>query len=190
MEDVQNEEMEVKKTPLLAGVRWGVVLGVISAIITLLIYVINPALMIKWWFGLGMLVVFLGLVVYGGISYRKDIGGYIDFGPAYLHGLMALIISGLIGTLMNMLLYYVIDPNLPAVLTEAALEQTRSMMEGFGAPADSIDDALEQARAQTEGQFTMMGIMKQYFIGIIIYAVLALITGLIVRRREAVSDVV
>ena len=189
MEEQQNEELQETKSPIQHALRFGVVVGVIGAIITLLLYVAGPAMMVKWWVGLLSLAVFIGLVIYGGISYRKEIGGYMDFGPAFMHGFVTLAVAGLIGTIINLLLYTVVDPTLPEALTEAAVEQAMSMAEGLGAPPEALDQAAENAREQTEGQFSAGGLMKQYGIGLIIYAVLSLITGLIVRRKEKVSDV-
>jgi len=187
MEDLENEETE-QKTPIQHALKFGLILGMVSAIFTLLLYVIDPTLMVNMWMLL-LLLVFIGLVVYGGISYRKEIGGYIDFGPAYIHGFTVLVIMGIIGLAMNLLMYNVVDPNLKDTLTEATIEQTRSMMERFGAPEDSIDEALENAQADTEDRFSNMGLIKSFLYGIIAYAVIALITALIVRRREKVSDV-
>lgn len=186
---MENEEVNEKQSPIQHAIKYGGILGIISIIATLLLYVVDPTLMVKWWFGLIMLGVSIGFVIYAGINYRNENGGYIDFGPAFLHGFVLLAIAGLIGSVMNLLLFAVIDPSLPQVLTDAAVEQALSMAEGFGASGQALDDAADRAREQTEGQFSTMGIIKQYFIGLIMYAVFALITGLIVRRKEKVSDV-
>ena len=188
MEDIQNEEME-QKTPLQHALRFGAILGVISAIFTLLLYVIDATLMVSVW-NLLLLLVFLGLVVYGGITYRKEVGGYLDFGPAYIHGFVTLITMSVIGIVIALLLYFVIDPTLPETLTEASLEQSASFAERFGAPQDAVDQMIEDQREQTAAQFTLAGQLKGFGIQIIVNAILALITGLIVRRREKVSDVV
>jgi hypothetical protein len=189
MEEQQNEEVQEKKSPIQHALKWGLIVGVIGAILTLLLYVMGPEYMVKWWVGLISLALFIGLVIYGGITYRNEIGGYMDFGPAFMHGFITLAIAGIVGTIFNLVLYTVVDPNLPEALTEATVEQAMSMAEGFGAPAEALEEAAENARTQAEGQFSATGLVKQYFIGLIIYAVLALITGLIVRRKEKVSDV-
>lgn len=189
MEEEQNEEVQEKQSVVQNALKFGVIVGVVGAMITLLLYVAGPEFMVKWWVGLISLAVFIGLVIYGGISYRNEIGGYIDFGPAFLHGFITLAVAGLIGTLVNFLLFTVVDPNLPEELTEATVEQAISMAEGFGATGAALDEAEARAREQTEGQYEVGGLVKQYFIGLIIYAVMALITGLIVRRKEKVSDV-
>ena len=189
MEEQQNEEIQERQTPVQNALRSGAIWGAIGVIIVLLLYVVDTTLMIKWWFGLIMLGLSIGYIIYAGISYRKDIGGYIDYGPAFVHGIVTLAIAGLIGSIFNLLLYTVIDPSLPETLTDAAVEQAMSMAEGFGASGAALDDAVERAREQTAGQFSAMGVIKGYFIALIFYAVLAAISGLIVRRREKVSDV-
>ena len=63
MEDLENEELEEAKTPLQHGLKFGLILGMVSAIITILIYVIDPTLLANKWFGIIMIYVFFGLVV-------------------------------------------------------------------------------------------------------------------------------
>ncbi len=190
VEEDEYEEMEQPKTPLQHAVKFGAIIGMISAIITILLYVISPALMINIWIGLSLLIIFLGLVIYGGISYRKEIGGYIDFWPAYIHGFMVLLTIGIIGLIVNLLMHNLVDTTLKETLTDASLEQTGRIMEWFGVPQDAIDDELEQQREKVEKQFTNAGMLKGLLYGIIAYAVIALITGLIVRKREKLPDVV
>ena len=188
MEDLENEELEQPKTPLQHAVKFGLILGMVGAVINLLLYVIDPTLIVNMWMLL-LLLLFMGLVVYGGITYRKEIGGYIDFGPAYIHGFTVFVMMGIIGLAVNLLMYNVVDTSLPETLTEASVENARSMMERFGAPEETIDEALEEARVDAADRFTNFGLIKGFFISLIVYAVLSLITALIVRRQEKVSDI-
>jgi ABC-type multidrug transport system permease subunit len=96
---------------------------------------------------------------------------------------------GIIGLVMNMLMHNVIDPNLKETLIESSIEQATSMMEGFGVSGDALDEAMEKERESMEDQFSNGGMVKGFFISLLVYAVIALITGLIVRRREKISDV-
>jgi hypothetical protein len=81
------------------------------------------------------------------------------------------------------LLYTVIDPDLPAKLVDAAMENAAAMMQRFGMPEDQMDKALEDARARTVNQFSVGGLGMGYGIGLIIYAVLSLITSIFVRKN-------
>ncbi len=169
------------------AIKWGLISAAVSIIITLLLYVVDYTLMVQIKFALFSLVLYLGIVIYGGIEYRKSEGGYLDFGKAYLHGLIIFALSGLVGTIFNILLYTVIDPELPTKLVDASIENTRAMMEQFGAPADGMDEALEKVKTDTEARFTVVGLAKSYLWVVVVSAVLALITGLIVRKRQPVE---
>jgi hypothetical protein len=63
------------------------------------------------------------------------------------------------------------------------MENAEKMMESFGMPADQMDKALEDARTRTEGQFSVSGLAISYGIGLIIYAVLSLVTSIFVRKN-------
>lgn len=162
----------------------GLILGLIGIIITLLIYFINAKLLANLWVGISILVVSLTLVVVFGIGYRKQTGGYISFKNAFLYSLILLLVAGLIGQTFNYLLFNVIDSDLSELVTDAALENTEAMMEKFNVPDEEIDKALENTETQMANQYKIGGIMKAYLYSIIIYAIISLITGAIIRRKH------
>ena len=61
------------------------------------------------------------------------------------------------------------------------------MMEQFGTPADAMDEALEKAKADIEGRFSVVGLLKGYITIAIASAVMALITALVVKKNEPVE---
>lgn len=169
------------------ALKWGAISATISIVITILLYIVDYTLMVQVKFALFSLLLYVGIAIYGGIDYRRSLGGYIDYGKAYLHGFLIFAVSGLIATIFQIVLYNVIDTDLPAKLVDAAVENTQAIMEKFGAPPDSMDEALEKARTDTQARFTIVGSLKGYFWAVVISAVLALITGLVVRKREPVE---
>ncbi|HEY5826666.1 MAG TPA: DUF4199 domain-containing protein [Cyclobacteriaceae bacterium] len=182
-------ELEEEKAPTLVShaIRWGLICGVIGVVISILMYVIDYALMVQLKMLFISLAIYLSLVIYAGIDYRKSIGGFIPYGKAFTHGMMIFAISGLIGTIFSILLNHVIDPELPQKLTEAALENQRVMMENFGAPPDAIEKGLEEARVRTENQYKISGIAMGYVFILVFSAIMALITSLVVRKNEPES---
>ena len=162
----------------------GLTLGLIGIIITLLIYFINAKLLANMWVGISILIVSLALVVMFGMSYRKQVGGYLSFKNAFLYSFILLLVAGLIGQSFNFILFNVIDPDLPQLVTDAALENTERMLEKFNVPDEEMDKALERTEDQMANQYKIGGIMKAYLYSIIIYAVISLITGAIIKKRN------
>ena len=177
--------MEEKETPTLFqhALRWGLIVGGIGVALTCIAYAVDYAMLANWKFGIIVFALIIGLAIYAGINYRNEIGGFLPYGQAFQHGFILMAVSGLVTTAFTALLYTVIDPELPAKLTEVALDNAQKMMEGFGMPEDQMDQAMEDARKRTEKQFTLGGLSLGYGIGLIIYAVLASITSIFVRKN-------
>jgi hypothetical protein len=62
------------------------------------------------------------------------------------------------------------------------------MMENFGAPADQIDSEVEKARGRTENQFKIGGMAFGYLIQLVVFAVLACITGAIAKKNPPLDQ--
>lgn len=183
------EEQNEQPSLFQHALKWGVILGIIGIALTGIFYAVDYTLLANWKFGIFVFLVSIGLTIYAGINYRGEIGGFLAYGKAFQHGFVLMAISGLLSTLFNMVLYTVIDPELPQKLTEVAMENAQAMMESFGMPEDQMDQALADARERTENQFSASGLAMSYGIGLIIYAVLAAITSIFVRKNPP-EDVV
>jgi len=177
-----------KNTIFNHSLKFGFIIGIVNIIIGVLAYMVGEGLMVKWWFGLLILAINIGLIIYAGIQYRSSIGGYMNFKTAFSVTFLTFLIAGIMGTLFNIILYQVIDPELPGRLTQAALEQTEQMMSNFGAPQERVDEQMALLEGRMADQFSLMGQLKTFGIGVIIYAVVALIIGAIIKKSEKLDD--
>jgi len=180
--------MNDQNTPLKAGLNAGLILGILSVVITFIVYFISPVTMVSGMYGIAMLVLFFGLLIYLGIQYRNSLGGYMEFGKAFQYSFIALLVAGIISQIGNALLYNVIDPALPGVLADQTMENTMAMMEKFGAADALSDEQLDQMRADTEANFTLLGQLRALGIAAVIYVVFALILGAILKKRDKSLD--
>lgn len=178
------DEKATAPTLLNHAAKWGGILGAISVTMTILWYVIDYTMLTDWKIGILSLVIYIAFTSYASINYRGEIGGYMSFGKAFQHGFVVLAVSGLIASVFNLIMYTVIDPELPQKLVDSTLEKTAAMMENFGAPEDQIDKAMEDARKRAEGQYSVSGVATGYGFLLIMSAIFALITGLISRKNE------
>lgn len=183
------EEQNEQPSLFQHALKWGVILGIIGIALTGISYAVDYTMLANWKFGIFVFLVSIGLTIYAGINYRGEIGGFLAYGKAFQHGFVLMAISGLLSTIFTLVLYTVIDTELPQKLTDVAMENTQAMMESFGMPEDQMDQALEDARKRTENQFSASGLAMGYGIGLIIYAVLAAITSIFVRKNPP-EDVV
>lgn len=177
--------MEEKQSPFQAAIRPGLTMGLVSLAVTFIAYFIDSTLLASGYFALIAIAIFFGLIIYFGREYRSELGGYMSFGTAFNFSFIAIIISGLIGLIGQILLFQVVDPDLPGVLADKSFQTTIEMMEKFGASADSLPpDQLEKMKQDTMNNFTLVGQLKGFGIGIIFYAIIALILGAILKKKD------
>jgi hypothetical protein len=178
--------MEQTETPNLFkhAARMGAIGGGIGILFTILIYVADIRLMADWKIGIFFLLFYLGYVIYAGIQFRKESGGYLSYGKAFQHGYVTLIIGGFISTLFTILLFHVIDPSIPETLTQASIEKTEEMLAGFGMSADQVEEAMDKAKEDIPARFSVVGQLTQLGWGLLVNAVIALITSLFVRKNQ------
>jgi len=177
------------QSPIQSAVRPGIILGLVSLVITYVAYFIDSSYLASGYFGLVALVLFFALIIYFGKEYRKELGGFMTFGVAFNFSFFAILISGVIGLIGSILLFHVIDPSLPQVLGEITFESQLEMMENFGASPDSLaPEVLDDMREASVSNFTLIGQLKGFGFGLIAYAVIALILGAILKKKDKSLD--
>jgi len=179
-------EESTNKNLLGEAMKTGVILASVSIILTLLVYIVDANMLADWKLGIGTLIIAFVIVVYFGKKYREEEleGGFMTFGESFKYGFSAFFISGLISMVFTIILYEVIDPDLPKIITDKALQNTEAMMENFGAPSEKIDETIEQMEKDMEGKFTAIGILSGSWIYILSSAFLGSIAGAIIKKKK------
>ncbi|MCH6201084.1 DUF4199 domain-containing protein [Aquiflexum sp. LQ15W] len=180
--------MENQESPFKAGLNSGLILGIISVVITYILYFIDPTFLVAWYVGIGILVLYFGLIIYFGGQYRASIGGFMTFGTAFNFAFVAMVVSGIISMLGSLLLYNVVDPALPGVLIESQMETQMAMLERFGAADAMTSEQIDDIRTSLEGGYTVLGQVKAFGFLLIAYAIIALILGAILKKRDKSLD--
>jgi hypothetical protein len=177
------------QSPIQSAVRPGIILGLVSLVLTYVAYFIDSSYLASGYFGLVALVLFFALIIYFGKEYRNELGGFMTFGAAFNFSFFAILISGVIGLIGSILLFHVIDPSLPQVLGDITFESQLEMMGNFGASPDSLaPEVLDDMREASASNFTLVGQLKGFGFGLIAYAIIALILGAILKKKDKSLD--
>ncbi len=162
--------------------NYGLYLGTLLALITVLAYAIDIGLLTNMWVGIFILIV---IIVFGIISVAKTKqaqNGFASFKEAFTSYFITVLLGLLISTLVSYLLFNFIDTDAAEVLKQKTIEQTVQMLEGFNSPTDVIDQTVEQIESQN--QYSLGNIAK----GLAGYLVLFSIIGLIVAAAMKKSN--
>lgn len=129
------------------SIKYGLVGGMIMIAIYLLLYIVAVDKLAS----LITMIVYLPLtflMIWGGITYRKEIGSYKNFGHAFITVFIISVIATMLFDSFGYILFSVIDPELPALLKKKSIESAMLMMERFGTPDDKVKETLAQMEEQ------------------------------------------
>ncbi|GGF40468.1 DUF4199 domain-containing protein [Echinicola rosea] len=175
--------METQETPFKAALRSGLIIGLISLVISYVVYFINATSLASSWMLLLLVLSFVLVLVFG-FSYRKELGGYIPFGAAFQFSFFTLVVAGIVGLFGQLLLFQVIDPALPGVLADQQMQNTMEVMESFGAADAMSTEQIDEMKQGMLDGYTVGGQIKSFGFVLIFYAICALILGAIIKRKE------
>ncbi|MBC5864381.1 DUF4199 domain-containing protein [Flavobacterium sp. K77] len=128
------------------GITFGVAIGIVSSLITALIYAIDLNLFTEWWIGVLSILTYLVLGIVLLVRTKKELNGVFTFKQAFTTYFIAIVVGILISVLFNILLFNVIDPSAKEAVNELIIKYTMNMMQKFGAPASAINEAIAKMR--------------------------------------------
>lgn len=171
------------------SLKYGFILAAVSLVLSFTLHFINPVMMYtNFALPFIVLIIFLVLLVFVGITIRREIGGFWTFGEAFKSFLIISLILALTAVLYNILLMKVVDPDLPAKAAAAIEESQRAMMTKFGMGNDEIDAALEKAgNMQEKLEPTLKNSFTSFGVSLAMYGFLSLILAAILKKKEPVN---
>jgi branched-subunit amino acid ABC-type transport system permease component len=167
-------------SPRPTGIRWGLILGLVSAATSLLftmtdmIDFANPQM-----FSLPNLVnwaVLIGIYYYAFTQHRdNELGGHMTLGRAMLLGFWIALISGIITAVYMYLYTTVINPDFTSQIIDGAIEKA----EKKGQDGEAVRSAMESMSFFFSPTYmSIMAVVGSLLMG----ALFSLIIGLIIRR--------
>ena len=163
------------------GISYGIITGVVSALITTGIYSIDLNLFVKWWIGIFSIFVHVLIGVLLLSKTKKEQKGILSFKDAFT----TYFISGVIGILISVgftiLLFNSIDPSAKDTLNEIVINYTVGMMEKFGTPSSAINEAVK--KMQENNPYSTVELLKSCIFSIAGSALFGLLLALIFKSK-------
>ena len=172
----------MESTTKSSAINYGLYLGAILSITSVVIYAVNLDLFTEWWLGI---ILFVLVVVYGVVSAlksKKILDGLINFQQAFASYFITIAVGTLIATVIGIAIFTFIDPEAATYLNEEILTLTKQTMERFGAPQEVIQAAIEEASTKNNFSLAMQG--QAFIFRLAFYALIGLIVALIVKKSD------
>ncbi|WP_271766392.1 DUF4199 domain-containing protein [Aquimarina algiphila] len=172
---MENDKASTKKIII----NYGVILGVLSVLMGVVIYITDGYTEQNWIHTVIGLAIMLGVIVYGIKAYKTTNGGFLQLSEALKIGLGIALIGGIISVIWTILLMNVIEPDIVNQINEAQREQ---MIERFpDMSEEQMNQSLEMAKKFTSPYIiSAFALIWSLFIGFII----SLIAGLVMRQKQ------
>ncbi len=165
-----------------SGLNYGIYLGIVLTLITVVVYALNTELFTKWWLGI---ITFLIIIIFGiiaSVKARGLLGGFISFKNAFASYFITIAVGTLISTIIGILIFNIIDPEAAEFINEKIIEMTGETMEKFGAPEASIDEAME--KMQDQDNFSIAAQLKSFVFRLAFMSIFGLIVALAVKKTD------
>ncbi|HWS60780.1 MAG TPA: DUF4199 domain-containing protein [Flavobacterium sp.] len=165
------------------GISFGLITGVVSALLTTAIYSIDLNLFIKWWLGILMLIIYLTIGIVLLTKTKKELKGIFSFKEAFTTYFISAVIGILISVCFNILLFNVIDPSVKDTLNEITIKYTVETMEKFGAPSSAVNEAVK--KMQESNPYSTFELIKGSAFSIAGSALFGLLLALIFKSKPS-----
>jgi hypothetical protein len=163
--------------------RYGLIVGIIISVYVALLYSLGIEVFANWWYSVIMYPISIGLICYFTIQLRNtNESEPFHFKQTFVVILSLLMLSTLVSTLWNIVLFNVIDPTLPKELSERILEETETTMAKWGAPEEVIKDTLKEMR-DLPSQFKPLAQLLGWLKGGLFMALMSLICASFIKRK-------
>ncbi len=175
---METQPISIKKS----AANYGLILGAILALITTLMYVLNPDLFTKWYMGIISFIVIIAVGIVSVAKAKSLLAGIISFKQAFSVYFITVAVGILISTVVGILIFNVIDPEMASYLQEKTLAMTAEMLEKFGTPQAAIED--QMAKMAEQDNFSAISQLKNYVFSLAFMSVIGLLVALIFKTKN------
>lgn len=182
--------METKNSLFNSALKSGLILGAISIVVFLIMYVadikpvgiMTPILIMLIALAVSIIVLVILLK-----KYRTEIGGFISFRDAFLYCFLTLVIASLISTLFTLLFIKLIEPDYYKNLMESQRTWWENYLSGK-VSEEQMAKTLDDIDAKSADMGSITSTIKNFLIGAIVNGIIALIVGAIMKKKPDVFE--
>lgn len=157
----------------------GIILGVVTILISVILYVMNLHITKSWIGGTLNFIAMIVVIVYGINEYKKSSGGFLSLGQALKIGVGIALVAGILGTIYQLIFINVIEPDFMDKMMQIQYDQMIETNPDM--TQDQIDMSMEISKKFTSPWVTSaFAIVGSLFFGLVI----SLVAGLIMKKES------
>jgi len=163
------------------GISYGIITGIVSALITTAIYSIDLNLFTAWWVTLISISSYIIISIVLLSKTKKELKGIFSFKDAFTTYFISAVIGILISVVFNIILFNFIDPSAKESIKEISIKYAVEMMHKFNTPSSAVNEAVK--KLQENDQFSIVELIKGSVFSIVFSALFGLLLALIFKSK-------
>lgn len=168
------------------GITYGIIAGIVSVLITTIIYSTDIKLFTAWWISIISIGLYISIAIVLLVKTKKEINTFFSFKDAFTTYFIYAVISLIITVIFNIILFNFIDPSLKETIKELTLKYMAEMMQKMNAPAAKINEALQKIK---EGdQFSISGLLKGSASNLVVSSIFGLILAAFFKSKTTTQE--
>lgn len=177
-----------KSTNISTGVKFGLIAGLVYCLSLFIRYnfVSGNPIMLGVVAFLFYLVV-LAILVFCGLTRKKELGGYLELKEAFQTIFIAILIAELIYFIFNFIYLKYVDPG----FFDKFKTSMERFIEGSGMSDEQKEkqlEAIEKQLGKQQQSLSLKGLLFSYLVSVAITGVLGFIISLIIKKKKPVFD--
>lgn len=166
--------------------NYGLYLGALLALLTVLAYALDLTLMTNMWFGIFILVVVITLGIISVVKTKQALLGFATFKQAFASYFLTVLIGLVISNFVSYLLFNFIDPEAADTLKQLTIEKTIAMLEGFNTPNEIIAESVDQMESQN--QYSLVNIIKSLASSLVLFTLIGLVVAAFMKKNNPAAQ--
>jgi hypothetical protein len=173
----------MEQTTKTTAINYGIYLGGIISLITIIVYGVDLDLFINPWLGIFLFILVIAFGARSAINSRKLLGGFISFKQTFSSYFITISVGTMISSIVGIAIFTYIDSEAAVYLNEQVLILTKETMERIGLPQEDVAAAIEEA--SKNDNFSLGAQIQAFVFRLVFYAVIGLIVGLIIKKTDS-----
>ena len=173
------------------GLKWGIILGLINILLGVIIYVLGADWLMSNMFRPLIVLALLFItnvviLVISGISFRKSVGGFVEFKKVFLTLFVTSVIGLFIAFIFNQALYNWIDPDYVISYKQLSIEKIYEYEDTIVQSQGQVEFDKMIDKMENEDSFGFISQLRSTSISIIVYVIISLIIAASIKKEEPI----
>ncbi|WP_372756608.1 DUF4199 domain-containing protein [Mariniflexile sp.] len=163
--------------------NYGLYLGVLLALITVLAYAINLDLYTQVWFGLTIIAIIIIFGILSVIAVKKTNEGFLSFKHTFSAYFITILIGLLISAFVSVLIFNVVDTEASNILQEKIINAQVERLQNFNVPAEVVAETVEKMEAQGN-MYSLGNVLQSLVWQLVGFSVVGLIVAAAMKKKK------